>query len=598
MLNKAKIRLLKIQSFLSKIDYSIPVLLVLPWLLLLINQSWIFTPASIDPWIYWGYFNNFDSFISAFAGTYYGTRLPWILPGYVCYKIFPPLIANYVLHFSFYYIAIFSLFFTIKLIFGKRAALTSAILLGCYPFFLGAIGWDYVDGAGIAYFLLTLLLLTVAIKTSFRSKWPFLVQRNKQTVASLVWPGILLFFAGGSLAMCIYTNTFLITYVPILILYYIIIKRDDYKYFLVISLFFALAGFATFTVILCGINQAAGGPFFFFLPSFNASLTMVRQTNIWKLAGISWVTHAPWLILLSIAFISSLLHLLYNLLKRKTLVKSSSYNKHNSIFSLSYILMFFFMVLWAAKGQPVFELPYYASYLIPLMFLSVGSQIAPFLAKLRKWQFFALVCALNILMLLSFFSPFHSLFASRIAILYGIIIAIVGIGLMFWLRTKFVFLISVSLLFLFFGILNVNLIGSHWQVDFNNRQQPKQLLLAVAQSDAILQKIDPSVQFRFWYSKDEPQSGAFMAVTSTRLWGYRLINDQFPSLVDYEIRPNSSEPTVIPRHTIIAILSGDEEAFQKATTSLGQIGLDTRLIGEERIEQGKNKFTLTFIEVK
>lgn len=146
MLHTARVR------FYNAIDITI--LLLTPAFLCLVVRDWIFTPiGTIDPYMYLGYFRNFEHYFTFFGNAYYGTRLPFIIPGYICYKIFPPLMANYVLHLGFYYLALFSLYFILRITVNRRIALLSAVFMGFYPYFLSAVGGDYVDGAGIAYFL-------------------------------------------------------------------------------------------------------------------------------------------------------------------------------------------------------------------------------------------------------------------------------------------------------------------------------------------------------------------------------------------------------------------------------------------------------------
>ena len=126
-------------------------LLALPWLLVLINPSWLLTaPGNIDPWIYFGFFGNFPDYLRVFGDTYYASRLAWIVPGTLVHEMMPPLAARYVLHVGVFYVALFAIHFTLRRTAGPRAALFASILIGCDTYFLRAVGWDYVDGAGIA----------------------------------------------------------------------------------------------------------------------------------------------------------------------------------------------------------------------------------------------------------------------------------------------------------------------------------------------------------------------------------------------------------------------------------------------------------------
>ena len=121
-----------------------------PLILVLINSNWIFTPASLspDPWFYFAYFRYFNDYALSFPSNahYFVERLTWDVPGYYINKIFQPELANYIIHLLVYYVAVFSLYGILKILFNRRSALISALLMGSYPWFLRAVGWDYVDG--------------------------------------------------------------------------------------------------------------------------------------------------------------------------------------------------------------------------------------------------------------------------------------------------------------------------------------------------------------------------------------------------------------------------------------------------------------------
>src|ERR1700759_5666503 len=76
----------------------VALLCALPLILLLLNTGWIYNrPGFIDTWLYVGYFENYD-LAQYFPAEKKIMRLPWIWTGFATYKLFPPLIANYVVH--------------------------------------------------------------------------------------------------------------------------------------------------------------------------------------------------------------------------------------------------------------------------------------------------------------------------------------------------------------------------------------------------------------------------------------------------------------------------------------------------------------------
>jgi hypothetical protein len=166
-----KIQSEKIMNFFKKMhlfiktNYGVCLISVFLLLLFFINRNlFIINPytGTIDPWLYTGYFINFESYYQTFGILYYGTRLSWIIPGYILYTIFPVLTANYVLHFGFFSAAVLSLYNILKQTISDRVAVFTALLFAGYVYFLIEIGWDYISGAVITFFLLTLLFLTLS----------------------------------------------------------------------------------------------------------------------------------------------------------------------------------------------------------------------------------------------------------------------------------------------------------------------------------------------------------------------------------------------------------------------------------------------------
>ena len=141
--------------------------LLLPLLVLWRQDNALFTGYGyIDPWIYFGYFRNLVEFKrSLFIGDPHGNHLSWILPGAALHHFFAPVTATCLLHLGVHTLATASLFLTLKLVAGARRAFVAALLFSVNPWLWAATGWDYVDGIGIAYSLLTMALLTWAART-------------------------------------------------------------------------------------------------------------------------------------------------------------------------------------------------------------------------------------------------------------------------------------------------------------------------------------------------------------------------------------------------------------------------------------------------
>ena len=176
---------------------------LLPAIVLWHQDNILFTGYGyIDPWVYFGYFRNLVEFKrSLLPGNAFGAHLSWILPGAAVHRLFPPLAANCILHLGVHTLGSVSLFLTLKWVVGARRAFAAAMLLSLNPWFTLATAWDYVDGIGIAYCLLTMALLTWAAVAPVR-RWSLLA-------------------AGMALAALVYSNPDWVMLAPLLPLYYL-----------------------------------------------------------------------------------------------------------------------------------------------------------------------------------------------------------------------------------------------------------------------------------------------------------------------------------------------------------------------------------------
>ena len=285
----------KIEIVFSKIvaNKNILLLVIVPLILLLIDKRWIFpNPFSgfADDWLYTGYFLNFQSFYSEFGNIYFVSRLPWIMPGYLFYNLFPVNISVYLLHLTFYYCSIISLFLILKYTIGEQAGFLSALLFSFYPFFMREIGANYVLGPIIAYLLLTLLMIT----KSKNSKNRF----------------FFLFFAGSFSILMLFSNLFTIVLLPTIILYYIVIHNNGFrKEFILSAAAFALGAIFIFG-LMCIFNMILTGSFDFYSPQIHALFYYSTWTNEWWHPLSEWIFNAPWMILPTIGVIISIIYVI------------------------------------------------------------------------------------------------------------------------------------------------------------------------------------------------------------------------------------------------------------------------------------------------
>jgi hypothetical protein len=244
------------------------VLTLLPWACLAFNRDWIYSASGmIDPWLYHGYFHRFPEFVSTlYAGLYYGTRLAWIVPGYLAYSLLPPHAANLALHLALYYVAVCAVYRVVAILGDRSRALVAAVAFGTFWQVLISLGWDYVDGAVIAY-------SSVA--------WACLVSAARSPL-----PVRYLVAAGAASAAMVHSNLGALFLVPGVLMSYVVLRGRDTIRSRCFHAGAWLSGVVLVTAALGAIDAWAGGSWLFFTPSVQ-----------WSSNSIGAITFAPQVVL-------------------------------------------------------------------------------------------------------------------------------------------------------------------------------------------------------------------------------------------------------------------------------------------------------------
>src|SRR5271157_5233092 len=107
-----------------RFSYYWAAILLLPLVALWRRDDPLYSPLwYADPWFYLGYFRDLVNFKrDLFPGYYYGSRLSWVLPGYLVHLALPPLFANALMHLGAHTAAAASVFRILRSSAGARAA--------------------------------------------------------------------------------------------------------------------------------------------------------------------------------------------------------------------------------------------------------------------------------------------------------------------------------------------------------------------------------------------------------------------------------------------------------------------------------------------
>jgi hypothetical protein len=235
------------------------------------------------------------------------------------------------------------------------------------------------------------------------------------------------------------------------------------------------------------------------------------------------------------------------------------------------------------------QLSYYTSYLLPPLFLALGSL---FPASIDNWtsrQYWLVLCSIGAAFawtvrfrpeLLTFY--LGSLGLPTVVIILSLLIgiAVVATGRLHSWALIF------GALWCFQVTYYVPSLGAP-QIPHHERfQRIAKGTLSVKDFVASEHPVSP---LRFWYDVDEVPSGPeFHAVNSAYLWGYTLAGNEFPALM--------SENGIAAGMTVVGISSRDD--FLKAMISaLRERHFAPTVLRQESISQGDESYQMYFVRV-
>jgi hypothetical protein len=305
---------------------------------------------SIDPWLYTALWTNFDQIYHAFSTTYYVSRLPWIVPGYVVNLALDARTAYFVIHLVFFSTGAALLYFTCRRYFGRIAALCAYIGLIGNQLYFGAHHWDYEEGA-----VLTFLIASLA----------FAVPKRRTPG----WRAASLALAGFFSAAVVTTRIVDIIYLVGLPLVYCAVMLDDRRTRLR-SVARDLGAYAAGALVLLvggGIfAKTHGAEFLFFMPQIRIVMSTSGEGN--QVPVHLWFSTEPYFFVPIFAMALGCLVLAAG--------RPSTIPARRMLFAATAwtALTFTVIALWEFAGSGfVFELGYYfSSFLVPTIFCLAG----------------------------------------------------------------------------------------------------------------------------------------------------------------------------------------------------------------------------------
>jgi hypothetical protein len=526
-------------------------ILATPFLILAVDSNLFINPNTnflIDSWVYSGFFLSLPDHLARWGDTYYATRLSWLLPGYAAHQVLPPLVANYVLHFGFFYVLLFSIYALVTSAVHRTAACIATLLVAWSPEVIAAMSWDYVDGAVITYLAVTLLCLEKASSSPNRWQWAA---------------------ASGAALTCLGSaNLVATTLWPICVLF-LVLRVGFVRWRSVLAILAVAAVGAVATLAVFGFaNQMLGGQFLFFKPSVSYASTRMWVPSPWDVEGLGWLPDAPFLILPAVAAFGAIVALVGRFRTLRTFSGSLQ-----AIVLTAVVWWVVHSVLWSHS----MHLSFYISYLLPLGLLALAlhpdSPIHLTPSRLQRAAAMQLaILGLLIVHLLVFrggdiaWATAASAVGVALATPFGInayvafaIASIALVALRFvrtpWFRWP---------AFLVMLVMPYSSVPSNWASPDTAHLQDD-FAVSVSAHRFIGQHLDQNRGLRMWYALAPNEPRPFKNISSTYLWGWTLVNEAMPTLAPAQAALLAPDTQLV----MMAARRGEVDAAQQALQAFG-----------------------------
>jgi hypothetical protein len=539
-------------------------LAVLPWVLLVFDDSWIYPlPGTLDAWLYHGFMTNYSRFVELFPSTYYGTRLAWIVPGHFVFAVFPPIIGNLALHIGFYYLAIGATFALLWRLSDQTRAFIGAVMMGTSPPILFAIGSNYVDGPVITYALVALATAAWASTSPLRHRW--------------------LLASGAATALMVHSNLVSVMVVPLLPIVLLSLSssprpstRDGFTY---------MAGAIVATLALGIVSvTVGGGSWAFFMPSIRWALSASAPTPV------PGALHFP-SVLRYLIPASALFAFVFSAATRRL-------DRHQIAVGLSLVWLAGTFVVFDFLGGTLLATQYYVSWLVPLSVLVLavhcfGPRVH--LGRIAVWAIAIGFVVSGVIGIQSIEPGIATIGHERTALAATswVVLAAAFVAATVLCTARRASIAALAVWVPLYATASA--LAGH---SLNLRPDPraKDLFVAVEQVFQAVRDDGPIKRVLFWYGLT-PLTRYFESIAATHLYAYSLVGIHYPTLPADSTGPDRSSSR-IQAGTRIALLTPTPDVNESDLhTSFAAHGLDVRVGPVRRIEAPNLRFFLTLLEV-
>jgi hypothetical protein len=535
--------------------------MLLPLLMLAVSTDWVYSAAGlIDAWLYHGFFHLLDEFAPTnFGRTYYATRLAWILPGYAAYHLMPPHAANLILHLTFFYIAIAAMYRTAAVLTTPAAALISTCAFATATPTIVAFGWDYVDGAVMAY---TLVALWAVIEASVR-------QRH----------GALILVSGAAAACIVHSNLAAALLIPTIgIAYWHTHRQRNWR-----DVGWFVCGAVIATSALGACSMATGGDFLFFLPSVRWASNSIGTQTFDPAPPLKWPGSARFVVpLVGIVAVFSAFGV-----TRTTATRTTS-------LMLAWLIAAFIGYDWGTSGA-MLQTQYYVSWFLPLGFLGLAAALAP-VSTGSSVMISAAIVAVDLPSLVLMPNQLHQYAVAALGQRMPVIeIAVVGATLLIGAAMG-VWRIRIQPAVLAAVFVAANFVATT-NLGYGITREGRSQFDTVQQTLAFIRSHVPApARPLFWIQAGSRNSHYFDSLASTYLYMYSLVSFTYPSLLDESGRfpkPGSE----IERGSYVLVTSDMPVDPAAIDREVQRYGMQAAVVASMPVRAEGTSFMLTLLRI-
>jgi hypothetical protein len=569
-------------------------LAAIPIAMSIVNCSWLYSPVGyLDPWINVGYFLHYAD--PTFGLVSYKTaRLSWIIPGFVAYQIFKPIVANYILHMGCLLASIIFFYLTVARLFGPLIAFATSACFAVFVPFHGSAGWDYQNAAAGAYYFLSFYLLTTA-----------LLSNNMR---------LRLIGAGAAYAATVHATISFINMAPLLVAHFLVLYRCQFgKMPTWRSILWAGGSFlsaAVFLTALLGlINVAVGRDFLFFKPLVELVINFVgdnrRQAPWWLPWSAKWYLQSYYVYFLSFVFsvfAGSIGSAMFAIVRGRI-------NPIALTLQAGCLFVVILWIVWQSLGQTALQPEFFAYPLFPVTFFGLaGIAATRRAAKISRPPsvlynaLLASVVAVPLVIplirwwnLLEWAGHHVEMALSALALLFVIAFALSG--------SRAVLVALAVVAFSIWNGLGASAAGLNWVYAISEPCKDRAGgLRALIDSEAFLTRFASKTSDMFvWWDRNEmldDQKGCTLPLSyfaaSTVSLGFNYLAPPWPQMPSVNELPQIS-PSLVKEWTRIAILTNDRSNVNRMIDHYAQGGVKLAVEGRTVIRTSRFSFSLFVI---